>query len=90
MFRSILTIIRELLNVNKTYIKTWIIKCFKIPAQNVCRYYKIFCSSAELDRNIWKLYFRSFSERFIVRMTSGLYFGSQHGLIIHLFFYTGE
>lgn len=37
MFRSILIILGELLNINKTYIKcSWFIKYIKICLQNVC------------------------------------------------------
>jgi hypothetical protein len=42
MFRSILIILRELLNINKAYIKhSWFIKYIKICIQNVCRHFKI-------------------------------------------------
>jgi len=41
MLQSILIIFSELLNSNKVYTKTWIIKYIKMCAYNVWRYYKI-------------------------------------------------
>ena len=42
MFRSVLIILRELVNINKVFIKrTWVITYIKIYAQEVRRYYKI-------------------------------------------------